>query len=141
LEEEVRLNLLAPALLAQLLLPTMIARGSGRIVNVSSGLALFPKERTGLYAATKAGLSSFTQSLRYQVERHGIGVTEVLLPLVDTPMTAGRAGRKLQPGAVADQILAGVDRGRPVIRIGAARILPVMQIAAPWLGRRIMRGS
>jgi short-subunit dehydrogenase involved in D-alanine esterification of teichoic acids len=142
LREEVAVNLLAPALLVQALLPALVAAGRGGIVNVSSGLAVFPKERAGLYPATKAGLSSFSTSLRWQVERHGIAVTEVLLPVVDTPMTAGRAdGRKIAPGPVAEAILEGVSRGRPVIRVGAARLLPLLSRLAPGLGHRILRGT
>lgn len=141
LAEEVTLNLLAPALLAQALAPGMVARRRGVIVNISSGLAVFPKERAGLYAATKAGLSSFTTSLRWQLERHGVGVIEVQLPVVDTPMTAGRGVRKIPAGAAAAAILRGVAQGRPVVRVGVARILPLFQRIAPGLGRRIMRGT
>jgi uncharacterized oxidoreductase len=52
LREEVAVNLLAPALLVQALLPVLVGAGRGGIVNVSSGLAVFPKERAGLYPAT-----------------------------------------------------------------------------------------
>jgi uncharacterized oxidoreductase len=142
LREEVAVNLLAPALLVQALLPLLVAAGRGGIVNISSGLAVFPKERAGLYPATKAGLSSFTTSLRWQVARHGITVSEVLLPVVDTPMTEGRAdARKIAPGPVAEAILDGVARGRPVIRVGAARLLPLLSRIAPGLGHRILRGT
>lgn len=92
---EAGLNLIAPALLVQAVLPAMLARGRGWIVNMSSGLAVFPKEDTALYCATKAGLSSLTTSLRWQVEGRGMAVAEVMLPLVDTPMTAGRGSGKL----------------------------------------------
>jgi hypothetical protein len=69
-------------------------------------------------------------------------VTEVLLPVVDTPMTAGRADRrKIAPGPVAEAILDGVARGRPVVRVGAARLLPLIARLAPGLGHRILRGT
>jgi hypothetical protein len=71
-----------------------------------------------------------------------VQVTEIVLPVVDTPMTAGRAGgRKIAPGPVAEAILAGVAQGRPVVRSGAARALPVIERLAPGLGRRILRGT
>lgn len=139
--EEATLNLAAPALLAQALLPLLMTRGAGAIVNISSGLAIFPKQAGGLYSATKAGLSSFTTSLRWQIEGTPLLVTEVQLPLVDTPMTRGRGARKLDPQDDAAAILAGVAARRPVIRVGAARALPVLQVLAPWAGRRILRGS
>jgi uncharacterized oxidoreductase len=137
--EEATVNLLAPALLTQALAPSL-SKG-GAVVNVTSGLAFFPKERGGLYAATKAGLHSFTQSLRYQMERQGVAVVEVVLPLVDTPMTAGRGRGKINAEAAATAILRGLAQGRPVIRVGAARALPVIAALAPWLGRRMLRGS
>lgn len=139
--EEAALNLVAPALLAQALLGHLMRQPAGAIVNLSSGLAVFPKEQGGLYSATKAGLSSFTTTLRWQAETSPLLVTEVLLPLVDTPMTAGRGRGKLPASAAADAILAGLAARRTVIRVGAARALPVIRTLAPWLGARLLRGA
>lgn len=139
--EEAALNLAAPALMTQALLPRLLTRSQGAIVNISSGLAIFPKEAGGLYSASKAGLSSFTTSLRWQLEHTPLLVAEVQLPLVDTPMTAGRGKAKLDPIDAADAILRGIDARRRVIRVGAARLLPIFQAVAPWAGRRILRGT
>jgi len=141
LQCEVIVNLLAPALLARAFAPAMIANGAGAIVNISSGLAFFPKQNAGLYAASKAGLHSFTQSLRYQMEGTGVAVIEAVLPLVDTPMTAGRGKAKISADAAAAAILQGLSRSSPVIRVRAAGALPLIQSLVPWLGRRMMRGS
>ncbi|MEY4984387.1 MAG: hypothetical protein RIR62_2653 [Pseudomonadota bacterium] len=137
--EEVAVNLTAPALLAQAVLPAMRARGRGWIVNISSGLAVFPKENTALYCAAKAGLSSLTTSLRWQVEGQGITVAEVVLPLVDTPMTAGRGRGKITAERAAQDILRGLDRGQATIRIGKAWLLPLVARLAPSLGLGLMR--
>ena len=60
MEAEVAINLLAPALLTHALLPALRRQGAGAaIVNVSSGLAYFPKQQSALYCATKAALHSF----------------------------------------------------------------------------------
>ncbi len=139
--EEAALNLAAPALLTQALLAHLLRQPSAAVVNLSSGLALFPKERGGLYSATKAGLSSFTTSLRWQTEGTPLLVTEVLLPLVDTPMTAGRGRGKISAAAAAQAILTGVAARRRVIRVGAARALPAIRALAPWLGARLLRGT
>lgn len=136
---EAAVNLTAPALLAQAMLPGMLARGQGWMVNISSGLAVFPKEQTALYCAAKAGLSSLTTSLRWQVEGQGIRVVEVVLPLVDTPMTADRGQGKITAERAAGDILQGLDRGADTIRIGKARLLPLVARLAPSLGRRMMR--
>jgi uncharacterized oxidoreductase len=137
--EEAAINLVAPALLAQAVLPSMMSRGDGMIINISSGLAVFPKERTALYCATKAGLSSLSRSLRWQVEGKGVTVTEVILPLVDTPMTAGRGGSKLAARDVAETILEGMRKRQETIRIGKARLLPLLSRLAPSIGNRMMR--
>lgn len=141
LMEEAALNLAAPALLVQALLSHLMHQPAGAVVNLSSGLALFPKERGGLYSATKAGLSSFTTSLRWQAQGSPLLVTEVLLPLVDTPMTAGRGRNKITADAAAQAILRGIAARRPVIRVGAARALPALRALAPWLGARLLRGA
>lgn len=137
--EEAALNLAAPALLTQALLPHLMRRDGGAVVNLSSGLATFPKESGGLYSATKAGLSSFTTTLRWQVEHSDLLVIEVVLPLVDTPMTAGRGRGKIAPDRAAALILRGVAARRTTIRIGAARALPLIAALAPWMGRRLLR--
>ena len=139
---EANINLLAPALLAQALLPSLQAAGPGAaIVNISSGLAFFPKRETALYCATKAGLHSFSQSLRYQLEGSDIRVIEALLPLVATPMTEGRGQGKMPAEAAADAILDGIARGRSEIYIGKSKLLPLLSRIAPAIPRRILRGS
>lgn len=138
MEEEVTINLLAPALLTHGLLATL--RAGGAIVNINSGLAIFPKQRTALYCATKAALHSFTTSLRYQLEQSGMSVHEVFLPLVDTAMTQGRGTGKISAGEAADQILAGLSAGRADIWVGKARLIPILRRLAPGLGRNALRG-
>lgn len=139
--EEAALNLTAPALLTQALLPHLMAQSAGAIINLSSGLATFPKQQGGLYSATKAGLSSFTTALRWQAEGTPLLVSQVVLPLVDTPMTAGRGKGKITADHAAQTILKGITARRTTIRIGAARALPVIAALAPWLGRSLLRGA
>lgn len=142
MEAEVAINLTAPALLVHALLPTLRRHGPrAAIINISSGLAYFPKQKTALYCATKAGLSSFTRSLRYQLESDGTLVSEVVLPLVDTPMTEGRGTGKIGAAAAAQAILAGIAARRETIHVGKAKLIPMLSRLAPGLGRRILRGS
>ena len=69
-------NLKAPILCAQALLPGMKAAGRGRIVNISSRVALGKELRT-VYAATKAGLHGVTKTWALELGRHGITVNAV----------------------------------------------------------------
>jgi short-subunit dehydrogenase len=86
LEQVYRLNLLTPVELCRQVLPGMVARGAGHIVNVSSlaGTAAFP----GLvaYSSTKAGLSHFTAGLRADLRGLPVRTTLVELGPVPTDM-------------------------------------------------------
>ena len=85
IEAMVMVNLTAPMLLARELLPHMIARGEGHIVNISSlaGLVATPYDDT--YAATKHGLVGFSRSLRLTLrsEGHAIGVSVICPAFVE----------------------------------------------------------
>ena len=142
MEAEVSVNMLAPALLIHALLPGFRKKGAGTaIVNVSSSLAFFPKQRSALYCATKAAVHSFSQSLRYQLETDDVAVIEAILPLVETPMTEGRGSGKMSAHDAANAILTGIKRGQAEVFIGKAKLLPLFAWFAPGVGRKIMRGS
>jgi uncharacterized oxidoreductase len=137
IEEELRVNLAAPMAMARAL-PAVLAPAA-TVVFVTSGLALAPKRSSPVYCASKAGLRSFTKSLRAQWAALGWNVVEALPPLVDTDMTRGRGTRKISAEATALQLLAGVDAGRDEIDIGATRLLRALVRLSPALGERVMR--
>lgn len=140
--EEAHVNLVAPALIAHAVLPALRATDRPTaIVNIGSGLAFHPKRDTGLYCASKAGLRSFSQSLRYQLEGTTVRVIEAILPLVDTPMTAGRGRGKLAADAAAQAILDGVAKGSEEIFVGKARLLRLLDAIAPAIPRRVLKAS
>jgi len=138
---EATINLVVPALLVHSLIGSLeVAEPGAAIVNLSSGLAYYPKHDTALYCATKAGLHSLSQSLRYQLEPRGIRVMEVILPLVATPMTDGRGSGKMDADTAARAILAGIARGRNEIHVGKARLLPLLLRIAPSIVQRMLKG-
>src|SRR6185436_18406316 len=59
-----QLNLVTPILLSRRLLPEMLARKSGMIVNVASVAALTPPPMQAYYGASKAGLAAFSEATR-----------------------------------------------------------------------------
>lgn len=70
----VEINLRSVFLCCHAILPSMVARGRGRIINVSSGLALNPLPHGTSYSSSKAAALRFTDSLALEVAAHGIQV-------------------------------------------------------------------
>ncbi|HEY1015305.1 MAG TPA: SDR family NAD(P)-dependent oxidoreductase [Herpetosiphonaceae bacterium] len=141
IDEELAVNLRGPLLLTKHFLPGLLARPQAAIINVSSGLGLAPKQSAPVYCATKAALHAFSKALRWQLEPAGVKVFEIIPPLVDTPMTAGRGKDKLAPDQLADQFWRGFVRDEYELPIGKTRLLMTVQRLAPGLADRIMRRS
>lgn len=76
-EHSIKINLLGPAYTCRALLPYFRKRGYGKIVNVSGGGATNPLPRLSSYAASKAGLVRFTETLALEVMGSGIDVNAV----------------------------------------------------------------
>ncbi|CPR09829.1 DltE protein [Mycobacterium bohemicum DSM 44277] len=89
-EATVAVNLLGPMRLTAALLPTLLGQPHAAIVNVTSALAFVPKAVAPTYSATKAGLHSYTQSLRRQLRHTCVQVIEIIPPRVETDMLAGQ---------------------------------------------------
>lgn len=93
------LNLTAPILLTKTLLPALRQSGEGRgsiLLNIASGIALVGMPFYSVYAATKAGLSQFGESLRRELTGAGVHVATVYPGATDTAMmTSQAAGAEL----------------------------------------------
>ena len=137
-ERTLWLNLHAPIRLIVGMMPALRALPEAMIVNVTSGLAIAPSAGAPVYCATKAGLRSYTQSLRAQLKGTHIHVLEALPPVVDTQMTASRSGAKLPPAVCARLIVAAMEAGADEANVGQVRLLKAVNQVAPWLARRIM---
>lgn len=133
LEAMLRLNIEALTHLSHALLPAMIGRQGGAILNVSSLASLLPIPDFAVYAATKAYVSSFSEALRIEVREHGIRVQALCPGPVHTEFgeVAGR-GPGTDFGArewfyvsqqqVVREALAGLDADKP-------RVYPGLKIA------------
>jgi NAD(P)-dependent dehydrogenase (short-subunit alcohol dehydrogenase family) len=110
-------NVRGPYLLMRGILPGMIQRGFGRILNISAPIKHLPK--ASAYCASKCALDSLTKAVSYELKGLDILVNAVEPPFLDTEMHKG--GKK--PEEVVEQILelatleAGAPSGR-VIKIG-----------------------
>ncbi len=83
-DDTVAVNLRGMFLCCRAVLPGMMARRDGRIVNLSSGAAFAPRARGAHYAATKAGIVGFSRALALEAGPYGITVNVVAPGTVDT---------------------------------------------------------
>lgn len=109
IDQTLRLNLRAPILLARQLVPAMIERGEGAVINIGSVSGRSGEADGAAYSASKFGLIGFTQSLYEEVREHGIKVSVILPGFVDTPLIPpvkhlDRA-KMIQPDDVAQAVL------------------------------------
>lgn len=139
IEQELNINFLAPVLLARAFIPLLSKHPVAAIINVSSGLALVPKENAAIYCASKAALHSFSKTLRWQLESTSVRVFEVLPPLVETAMTAGRGKGKITADQLAEEFWQSFQRDRLEMLIGKAKLLAWINRLAPRLAEKIIR--
>jgi NAD(P)-dependent dehydrogenase (short-subunit alcohol dehydrogenase family) len=135
----VAINLMGPIHVIETFVPPMVAAGrGGRLVNVSSAAGLVALPWHAAYSASKFGLRGLSEVLRFDLDRHRIGVSVVVpgavkTPLVNTVEIAGvdredpRVGRwvgrfsghAVSPERAAEKILAGVAKNRYLIYTSA----------------------
>ncbi len=101
LEAMMRVNMEALTHLTHALVPGMVAKGGGAVMNVSSLASILPIPDFAVYAATKAYVTSFSEALRIELKEHGIPVLAVCPGPVHTGFGAvarREANRKELPG-------------------------------------------
>ena len=121
--KEIAINLTSPIELIAALIANLSAGKDPFIMNINSGLGIVPKHESAVYCATKAALDNFSRGLRAQLAGTDIVVQQAFLPLVDTPMTAGRGTGKLTSKQVASQIIGAIQRRSPDTDIGKVKLL------------------
>jgi uncharacterized oxidoreductase len=137
--EDVEVNLLGTLRMTRLALPLLRASGDSAVVFMSSAVALAAVPGFTVYAATKAAVHSLARSLRAELKPMNIRVFEVLPPVVDTGPVRNLDVPKVSPGAVADAIIAGIERDREEIRIAQVRQLAVVARILPALADRLVQ--
>jgi short-subunit dehydrogenase len=141
----IAVNLAAPIRLTRALVPGMVERGRGHVVFVASIAGATGVRHEAVYAATKAGLIYFADSLRYELGGSGVGVSVVLPGVVDTPFfdRRGRPYDRRRPAPipaerVARTIVTAIERDRAeTYQPGWMRIPARLRGGAPGLFRRL----
>ena len=140
LQQLIALNIAAATALTSLLLPQMIERKFGRVLNVASLAGFQPIPSMAVYAASKAYILSLTESLAEELRGTGVKVTALCPGLTDTNMVASIKAAsdtaKWTPGflisnpkTVAKQAYVALMAGQTVLVPGFPN-----QLAAAWRG-------
>jgi uncharacterized oxidoreductase len=137
-DQAIFLNLNAPMHLIGHLLPGLLTQSEAAIVNVTSGLAIAPRAGGPVYCASKAGLRSFTQSLRHNLRNSKVHVIEALPPVVETAMTAARESKKMPASQCAAQIIDAIESNKSEANVGIVKLLKIVYSISPALARRVM---
>jgi len=139
IDEELNVNFAAQVKLTDRFLPFLMQRPAAAIVNITSALAVAPKQSAPVYCASKAAFHSFNKTLRWQLEGTSVKVFEIIPALVDTDMTKGRGRGKISPDALAAEALGGIESDQEEIRIGKTKILFALHRLLPSLAERVIR--
>lgn len=139
----IQVNAIALVQLTHLLLPGMLRRGHGRILNVGSTGSFTPGPLNAVYCATKAFVLSFSEAIGAEVARTGVTVTALCPGATDTAFAA-RHGMQdvrlfqnaMSPVRVAEIGYRALQRGRPLAVPGFSNQLQVLcfQLMAPLTG-------
>lgn len=120
-ERCMQLNYFAAVRLSLGLLPSMLERESGHLVNISTWGTLMPAPRFAAYAASKSALDAFSHSVGSEIRHTGVAVTTVHFPIVKTPMIAPTKVYARLPGLSPEQAAGWIEKA---IRKRPARIAP-----------------
>lgn len=126
LHQLLQVNVEAPMQLVRGVLPGMLERGSGRIVNVGSTFGSIGFPLFAAYSASKFALRGYSQALRRELAGSGVGVTYVAPRAVNTPLNppvvhtmAARGMMHMdEPGPVALAIVRAIEQGRSEVYLG-----------------------
>jgi uncharacterized oxidoreductase len=134
---EIEINLSGPIRMVKQFLPHLKTKSEAAIMNVSSSLAFVPLPISPVYCATKAGLHSFTESLRVQLKNTKVKVFDLAPPATQTELLGDFDVEDLKGAStmkVEDMVkvaIKGMQTNRLEIRPGQSNQLKMMSRLAP----------
>jgi 2-hydroxycyclohexanecarboxyl-CoA dehydrogenase len=119
-EALIDINLRGPLNMHHIVLPQMLARGAGRVINISSDAARVGSSGESVYSACKGGIISFSKTIAREVARKGITVNVVCPGPTDTPILRGFLGE----GEAGKKVYDALVRAIPMKRVGQPDDIP-----------------
>lgn len=111
----VELNFLGMLRVTRAVVPGMISRGWGRVINIGSDAGRVGSSLEAVYSGAKGGTIAFTKTLAREVATSGVTANTVCPGPTDTPALRNFAN---QSGDDADKVIAGMTRAVPMKRLG-----------------------
>nr|WP_298893371.1 SDR family NAD(P)-dependent oxidoreductase [uncultured Acinetobacter sp.] len=141
-ERTMQLNYFGAVRLVLNLLPDMMARKQGQIINISSIGVLANATRFSAYVASKAALDAFSRCLSAEALSHKIALTSIYMPLVRTPMIAPTKMYNyvptLSPEQAADLIAYAIVKRPKKIATNLGRLASITYAIAPNVNNVLM---
>jgi len=130
---EMEVNYFGVIRLNNLFMDMLKSRNETAIINTTSILSIVPSVLEATYSASKTALSFYTKSLRSHLGfiNSPVKVFELLPPLVDTDMVAGRKDKKLSISLFVKELIKGLEKDTLTIRVGDAQSLFFLNRIAP----------
>lgn len=108
------INLYGPLNMHHVVVPRMLQRGGGKIVNISSDAGRVGSSGEAVYSACKGGMIAFSKTLCREVARQGVIINSVCPGPSDTPLFADFAGE----GEAGEKLRSALQRAIPLRRLG-----------------------
>jgi short-subunit dehydrogenase len=134
-ERMLELNVVSATFVLNRLIPSMVKRGFGAILNVGSAAGMFPSPGMGSYAATKAYLNHLSEGLRAELAGTGVSVTALCPGPVATEFqdVAGARARPPMPRAFHVDVALCAEESVRALKRGRARVIPGVAMKAAVL--------
>lgn len=119
-DQLIAINLRGPLNMSHFVLKGMVARGSGRVVNIASDAGRVGSSQEAVYSACKGGIIAFTKTVAREVARRGITLNTVCPGPTDTPLLATAAGEGERAQRFRDALVGAI----PMKRVGQPEDIP-----------------
>lgn len=113
------INLYGPLHMHHAVLPGMVARGDGRVVNISSDAGRVGSSGEAVYSACKGGIASFSKTIARELARNGVRINVVCPGPTDTPLFD-----EFAQGELGEKIKEGLKRAIPLKRLATPDDFP-----------------